>query len=56
MEEVLGEFSKKLALDDVGVVEVVLHKNQAIMKPKQFFLVGELLTSNPTRKNLLLVL
>lgn len=54
MEEVLGEFSKKLALDDVSVVEVALHKDQAIMKRKQFFLVGELLTSKRYQKESLI--
>ncbi|KAK9931062.1 hypothetical protein M0R45_018358 [Rubus argutus] len=49
MEEVVGEFTRKLALADSGVVEVTLRESTTGTQPDRFFLVGELLTSKKYR-------
>lgn len=49
MEEVVGEFTRKLALADSGVVEVALSESTTGTQPDRSFLVGELLTSKQYR-------
>lgn len=54
MEEVLGSFVRKMVMTEDEAVEVVLPTSVVDRHPKRFFLVGELLSHKPYRKEALI--